>query len=133
MKNHIAVIILSVLSFIATSAFAEDNCATEQCSNAYKISGLPEDVLSFVENRDGCDHFRGEPTDFDEAYIKQDVIKGRQEQKERADFVNQNITELCTGTDAQLRALKARYAANPSLLKLLNSYEPKIERTKIRK
>ena len=133
MKNHIAVIILAAAGFVATSAFGEGNCATEQCSNAYKITGLPEDVLSFVDNRDGCDHFRGEPTDFDEAYIKQDVIRGRQEQKERADFVNQNIAELCKGTDARLRSLKTRYAANPSVLKLLHTYQQKIERSKNRK
>jgi len=128
MIKHIAVITLIVASFITGSAVGEGVCATEQCSNASKIPGLPLDVLSFVNRRDGCDHFRGEPTDFDEAYLNQAGEDGLREQRERAEFINQNIAELCTGTDAQLRALKVRYdAADSSIIKLLNTYEPTIE------
>ena len=102
-------------------------CASELCADAHKLSELPSDVLSFVKRRDACDHFRGEPTDFDEAYLKQAGEEGLREQKERAEFVNQNIAKHCKGTDAQLRRLKTRYAADSSALKVLNTYEQAIE------
>lgn len=127
MKGHIAVVVLVVINFPSANALAEVICATKQCANAHKVSNLPSDVLSFVNRRDGCDHFRGEPTDFNEAYLKQTGEAGLREQRERAEFVNQRIAELCIGTDAQLFALKARYAANPAVLTVLNTYEQKIE------
>lgn len=122
-----AVIVLVVANLLSASALAEVTCATKQCADANKVSSLPSDVLSFVKRRDGCDHFRGEPTDFDEAYLKQAGEEGLREQRERAEFINQNIAKLCMGTDAQLLALKARYAANPAVLNVLNAYELKVE------
>jgi hypothetical protein len=119
--------VLACFSLFAGSVVGEGTCATDQCENARKILDLPADVQSFVSRRDGCDHFRGEPTEFDQAYLERTGEQGLREQQERADFVNQNVARLCSGTDAQLRALKARYAANPTIIKLLNSYESQIE------
>ena len=53
--------VLIFSSFLTDSVVAEGVCATGQCEKAQKIPGLPSDVKSFVDQRDGCDHFRGEP------------------------------------------------------------------------
>jgi hypothetical protein len=72
---------------------------------------LPEDVAKFIEKREGCDHFRGE-----EAY-----------DEERGRFIDDNIARLCTGTDAELAALKAKYVARANIMKRLNAFEDSIE------
>ncbi len=72
---------------------------------------LPSDIAAFVEERDLCDHFRGEEP-YDE---------------ERRQFLEKNIVELCTGTDARLSSLKKKYHGNQSVLTLLAEYEVDIE------
>ena len=74
-------------------------------------STLPADVTRFVEQRDSCDHFRGE-----EAY---DAGRGK--------FLEEQMRKLCTGTDKKLKALKAKYRKNPGVLSRLKEYEPQIE------
>lgn len=96
---------------------AEGICATELCENVQKISGLPSDVTSFVGQRDGCDHFRGEPWDGgDDPEIK-----------ERREFIFQNIKDLCTGTDIRLEKLRHKYRHNQEIVELLKEYEDQIE------
>jgi len=72
---------------------------------------LPADVSAFIENRDLCDHFRGEAP-YDE---------------ERRQFIENSITELCTGTDAWLAALKLKYFGNALVQSALAGYEVDIE------
>jgi hypothetical protein len=72
---------------------------------------LPQDVSSFIEKRDLCDHFRGEDP-YDE---------------ERRAFLEENLVKFCTGTDAALAELKQKYHNNPSIMDVLNRYEDKIE------
>lgn len=72
---------------------------------------LPADVAAFVEQRDGCDHFRGEEP-YDE---------------ERRAFLEQNMRELCTGTDMALARLKKKHEKSGSVMSVLNQYEEKIE------
>lgn len=72
---------------------------------------FPAEVTSFMVDRDGCDHFRGE-----EPY-----------DAERAAFLEENIRELCTGTDAKLARLRKRYAADPDVIAALASYEDQVE------
>lgn len=48
---------------------------------------LPHDITKFVERRDVCDHFRGEPYEGD---------------AERRDFIERQLNEYCNGTDAEL-------------------------------
>ena len=72
---------------------------------------LPEDVARFVERRDACDHFRGE-----EAY-----------DAKRRDFLEQQTSKLCVGTDKQLAELKKKYAGNKAVMTKLADYEPEIE------
>jgi hypothetical protein len=72
---------------------------------------FPPAVTAFMIDRDGCDHFRGE-----EAY-----------DADRAAFLEENLRQLCTGTDARLAALRGRYAANPDVIAALAQYEDRIE------
>jgi hypothetical protein len=74
---------------------------------------LPKDVATFVERREGCDHFRGEePTSAD---------------PHRAREINRELKKLCTGTDKKLSRLKQKYAANAEITALLAPFEPNIE------
>ena len=71
----------------------------------------PKDVSAFIEERDLCNHFRGEP----------------RYNKERTEFLIKNITKLCTGTDARLLKLKTKYKNNKVIIKALSYYEENIE------
>lgn len=74
---------------------------------------LPADVAKYVEQREGCDHFRGEiPDPPDEQRMKE---------------VEREIRKLCTGTDRKLQQLKRKYAKNQAVLKRLNEFEEQIE------
>lgn len=73
-----------------------------------------DDLASFVEQRDACDHFRGEPSH---------VVR-----EERSKEIADGIRRFCTGTDSRLAELKRRYANNVTALKKLNEYEEAIER-----
>jgi hypothetical protein len=72
---------------------------------------FPDEVTSFMVDRDGCDHFRGE-----EPY-----------DPERRAYLSESIAELCTGTDARLAGLRSRYAMEPAVIAALSGYEDKIE------
>lgn len=72
---------------------------------------IPEDVARFKERRDLCDHFRGEDP-YDE---------------ERRAFLEENMDRYCTGTDAELEALKSRYKDDEAVMRLLSGYEENIE------
>lgn len=115
--NKLIVAILLIANLFAGTAVASGNCATELCEEAQTISPLPADVKTFVERRDGCDHFRGEPWDNgDEPEIK-----------ERREFIFQNINKLCNGTDIQLKELRDKYRDNTVVFNFLGKYENRIE------
>ena len=69
------------------------------------------DVVAFRQRRDECDHFRGE-----EPY-----------DAKRAAFLRAALARTCKGTDAELAALRKRYAGNPAALRALAGYEPTVE------
>jgi len=75
---------------------------------------IPDDVGIFIKKRDLCDHFRGEPSYNDE----------------RRKFLQQNMIELCTGSDLELSNLKGKYKSNKHVIKLLSVYEDDIEPNK---
>ena len=77
---------------------------------------LPQEVRSFVTDRDACEHFRGEPTEGDSS-----------EQVARRVFVQESLEIYCAGTDRRLAALKKRYADNLEVMSALGKYEPAIE------
>jgi hypothetical protein len=74
---------------------------------------LPADVARYVEQREGCDHSRGEIPDPPD--------------KSRMRDIKREIRKLCTGTDNKLDRLKRKYARNQGVLKRLNEFEEKIE------
>ena len=74
-------------------------------------AATPADVQTFIERREGCDHFRGE-----EGY-----------DEERAKNIREQLDTLCTGSDAQLAALKAKYAGRADVMAKLSAFEETIE------
>lgn len=73
---------------------------------------LPAEVAAFKARRDQCDHFRGEDPGENEARARQ---------------LEQKLTRFCAGTDAQLRTLRKRYAANRPVTAALAGYEDAVE------
>lgn len=90
-----------VINAVATP----DNVTTEAAAGA---NGLPADVQAFIERREGCEHWAGEP-DYD-----------AERRKQIADAVD----ELCPGIDKQLAALRKRYARDPQVIAALADLEP---------
>jgi hypothetical protein len=74
---------------------------------------LPRDVQRFIDRREGCDHMRGEVPARADGPRMQDI--GRE------------IDKLCKGTDKDLAQLKKKYAANSTVMQLLNQFETGIE------
>lgn len=74
---------------------------------------LPTDVQRFVYRREGCDHMRGEVPDRAEGPRMRDI--GRQ------------IDKQCKDTDKELAQLKKKYAANSTIMQILNQFEADIE------
>ncbi len=95
--------LLALLVVVPCCSFASD-----------PVDELPADVVTFIERRDLCDHFRGEEP-YDE---------------ERRSFLEKNIIEYCTGTDRRLANLRQKYKQNPVVMDLLSGYEEVIEPTK---
>ncbi|MGV8934477.1 MAG: hypothetical protein ACOH1I_07625 [Gallionellaceae bacterium] len=60
--NKLIISLLIVSGFYTANSTAEESCASEQCVNAQSIANLPADVTTFIDQRDGCDYFRGEPS-----------------------------------------------------------------------
>lgn len=78
--------------------------------------GLPQEVKSYIAERNICDHFRGEP------------IEGNSpEQIERREFVADSLDIYCSGSDKRLAALKRRYKNNRAAMDKLSQYEERIE------
>jgi hypothetical protein len=74
---------------------------------------LPNDVQHFIEQREGCDHMRGElPNPVD---------------KHRARQLQRETQKLCKGTDQKLAQLRKKYAKNSSVMQHLDAFEPAIE------
>lgn len=74
---------------------------------------LPSEVAKFIDQREGCDHFRGEVPD----------PPDRQRMRE----IEREIRKLCTGTDKKLAQLKRKYAKNQAVLHRLSEFEDYIE------
>jgi len=68
---------------------------------------LPRDVQRFVDRREGCDHMRGE--------------------LDRMHELSREMRKSCGGTDKELAQLKLKYAANSTIMQLLNQFEARIE------
>jgi predicted oxidoreductase len=64
---------------------------------------LPRDVQKFVDRRVDCDHVR------------------------RIKELPRELGKLCTGTDKELAQLKRKYAANSTIMQILNQFDTGIE------
>jgi hypothetical protein len=84
-------------------------CSLAACA----MRGDKKDLDAFVEKRNICDHLRGEFPDPPDAQRMQEIVDGTK--------------KYCKGSDAELKALKARYAKDASAMTLLSSFEDSIE------
>lgn len=83
------------------------------CSRPKDIAAneLPEEVKQFQNTRDLCDHFRGE-----DGY-----------DKERQQFLLEQMKTHCTGSDGKLKQLRLKYDKNQAILDALKKYQDRIE------
>ena len=72
---------------------------------------LPKDVVSFLDERESCDHWRGE-----ESYGK-----------DRKAEIDWSVCQSCPGTDSKLASLKKKYQADKATMDKLADLEPQIE------
>ena len=72
---------------------------------------MPRDVREFVDERESCDHWRGE-----EGY-----------DDERKAEIARATCQACQGTDSKLACLKRKYRANARIIEKLSAFDPKIE------
>jgi predicted metal-dependent hydrolase len=72
---------------------------------------LPKDVSGFIEQREACDHWRGE-YGYDE---------------ERQAEIDTAVCETCVGTDERLAKLKQKYRGKKEIISKLDAFEPDIE------
>lgn len=78
---------------------------------AVAAESLPKDISSFIEQREACDHWRGE-YGYDE---------------ERQAEIDVAICETCVGTDERLAKLKRKYKGKQEILTKLDEFEADIE------
>lgn len=77
----------------------------------------PHEVRAFTERREVCDHFRGEPwPEGDEPWAD-----------ERREQLTKGMRDACTGTDAELARLRAKYRDDAEIAKILSEFESNIE------
>jgi hypothetical protein len=77
----------------------------------------PHEVRAFLDRREGCDHFRGEPV----------PEPADDPGAERRHEIETALRELCTGTDAELARLRARYRSDAAVSTALGALESNIE------
>jgi len=98
-----------------------------QASDRPDYCGFPADVRAFVDDRDACDHWRGEPWATDEEIRDTPDPTDREAQVDRRKEIIDAVNASCTGTDKRLAALKTAYASDSHVMQLLDGYEPGIE------
>lgn len=98
-----------------------------QASDREGYCSYPADVRAFVDDRDACDHWRGEPWATDEEIRGESDPAQREALAQRRKDVIDAMNASCAGTDKRLEALKAAYASDPKILQLLDEYETGIE------
>lgn len=82
-----------------------DACSARTCA-------LPAEVRAFIEDRDLCEHFRGEP------WPEGDSAADRARRRELMDGVRTS----CAGSEARLAALRSRYATDAVVMAALAGY-----------
>lgn len=84
---------------------------------------FPTDVTKFIEDRVPCDHFRGEPRDFDESYKREFGKQAEIEEAERAAFLEERTKKTCYQLDERLRQLNRKYRTNKLVADKLEKFE----------
>ena len=74
-------------------------------------AAMPPDVASFLEERESCDHWRGE-----EGY-----------DADRRAEISWSVCQYCTGTDSKLANLKRKYHDSKAVMSRLDELESRIE------
>ncbi|MGM9482063.1 hypothetical protein ACS5PN_12825 [Roseateles sp. NT4] len=74
-------------------------------------SPLPKEVQTLVDQREACDHYRGQ-RGFD---------------AERQKDIDWSVCQSCPGTDAELARLKQKYKGNAHVTQALAGLEPRVE------
>jgi hypothetical protein len=88
-------------------------CVAVLALHASASEALPADVRNFIDDREGCDHMRGEVPDPPD--------------KQRMKEIKREMDKLCKGTDRKLALLKRRYAANRAVMQRMNEFETRVE------
>ena len=96
MANTLSVYVLALLCY---------------CGAASAGDALPKDVMLFVEQREACDHWRGE-YGYDTA---------------RQADIDDAVCQSCVGTDDKLAKLKRKYRGKKVVLEKLAAFEADIE------
>ena len=95
-----------------------------QASDLPGYCSYPADIRAFVDDRDACDHWRGEPwpedSEVDDPTQREWALHRRKE-------ITDAINATCTGTDKRLSGLKGKYVNDPRVMQLLDEYETDIE------
>ncbi|MEP2103627.1 MAG: hypothetical protein ABJP02_15970 [Parasphingorhabdus sp.] len=109
---------MNKLIIVSIAALLISSCAPQKTLTPWTDSfndprdpAIVKEARSFIIQRQGCDHFRGEPG-YDE---------------ERQKLLNEQIKKLCTGTDKRLAKLRLRYSDSPETVKALADFEDCIE------
>lgn len=77
----------------------------------------PHEIRAFIDQRDSCDHFRGEP------WPEGDSTHERERRRKLASAMK----TACAGTDARLLALREKYRNDESVVAALATYDNDIE------
>ncbi len=99
----LAVPLLLLILLIAGCGHVQDHVA--------RNDGMPRDVGSFLDRRSACGDARTDDV-FDDG---------------RDSFMMDQSAMYCTGTDAELKRLRTKYAARPDVLAALDRLEADIE------
>ncbi|MEH6757524.1 MAG: hypothetical protein V7676_08435 [Parasphingorhabdus sp.] len=104
---------LSVIPMLLLTACSPQKTLTPWTDNfnESRDAAIAPAARNFIVERQGCDHFRGEPG-YDEA---------------RRKFLTAQIKKLCSGTDKQLEKLRLQFADSPETVKALAEFEDCIE------
>ncbi|MDD5057038.1 MAG: hypothetical protein PHQ60_04125 [Sideroxydans sp.] len=105
--------LLAVTALLSVTSFV--------CSAEIEIS-FPTDVKEFINDKEGCDHFAGEPRDFDESYKREFGKKAEVEEAERAAFLEEMTEKLCYQIDRRLTLLMRKYLGDKSVIDKLSQY-----------
>lgn len=85
--------------------------------SALAAEAYPQEVATYIERRELCEHFRQEP--WPEGASAED--------RQRREFIASQWDRYCRGSDQALRELKRKYKANQAVMDRLESYETDIE------